>query len=308
MDLIDKVVNLFIEQFLFSTEALPTLNHLYNLKQKENEKARVFIHRWRSTSNQMKNPISEGHALSVILNNFSQPLRGLISTSSIRSFIELIEWAEWLEIGIENGVYESLTLSKRNSDTKKKSNFTFSANAPGNSNGKSKRGGINNRTGGLGSLNSSRDDHTGQEDKISRQNDSPPLSIQLELKLQGRPKHDGWGYDCKFTPLEQPLEHDGSFFTSFFLFLLLLSFFSFFSFLLSFLPFSFSPLVNQPSPPFSSSLSSLFPSFFSSFFPFSFLPFLSLFLSLLSSSPNYPFRTFQSPKHHTIDAFHFSLP
>ena len=29
----DKVVNLFVERFLFNTEALPTLNHLCNLKQ-----------------------------------------------------------------------------------------------------------------------------------------------------------------------------------------------------------------------------------------------------------------------------------
>ena len=39
----DKVVNLFIEHFMFNVEASPTLNHLYNLKQ--NEKAGEFIHR-----------------------------------------------------------------------------------------------------------------------------------------------------------------------------------------------------------------------------------------------------------------------
>ena len=41
----DKVVNLFIERFLFNTEVLSTLNHLYNLKQKSSEKSRDFIHR-----------------------------------------------------------------------------------------------------------------------------------------------------------------------------------------------------------------------------------------------------------------------
>ena len=59
----DKVVNMFIERFLFNTEALPTLNHLYNLKQESNEKARDFIRKWRSICNKMRNPISEEHAL-----------------------------------------------------------------------------------------------------------------------------------------------------------------------------------------------------------------------------------------------------
>jgi hypothetical protein len=77
----DKVVNLFIKRFLFNVEALPTLNQPFNLRQTDNEKARDFIHRWRSTYNKMRDPISEGHTLSIILNNFSQPLKGLISTS-----------------------------------------------------------------------------------------------------------------------------------------------------------------------------------------------------------------------------------
>ena len=38
----DKVVNLFIERFLFNTEALPTLSHLCNLRQNENEKSTGF--------------------------------------------------------------------------------------------------------------------------------------------------------------------------------------------------------------------------------------------------------------------------
>ena len=38
----DKVVNMFVERFLFNTEALPTLNHLCNLKQEPNEKGQRF--------------------------------------------------------------------------------------------------------------------------------------------------------------------------------------------------------------------------------------------------------------------------
>ena len=120
----DKVVNLFIERFLFNTEALLTLSHLCNLRQNENEKARDFIHRWRSACNKMRDPISERHALSLILNNFSQPLRGLISTAPSRTFIELTERAEWLELSVENGVYEGFTFSKSNPKVSRRRKLT----------------------------------------------------------------------------------------------------------------------------------------------------------------------------------------
>ena len=94
----DKVVNLFIERFLFNTEASPTLNHLYNLKQNENERAGEFIHRWRSTCNKMKVPIPEEHALQIILNNFSQPLRSLIATSPGKILYQ-VDWASRMARG-----------------------------------------------------------------------------------------------------------------------------------------------------------------------------------------------------------------
>ena len=166
----DKVVNLFIERFLFNTEALPTLNHLYNTKQRDNEKARNFICRWRDTCNKIRNPISEEHALQIILNNFSQPLRGLISTSPSKSFIELTEWAEWLEMGIENGVYDGITLVKNNQDSKKKENFTFSANV------------------GRSDYKNSKSNQAGQKEKSSKKNKK--LSQQKE-----KIKQDGWGDD-----------------------------------------------------------------------------------------------------------------
>ena len=94
------------------------------------KKARDFIHRWRSACNKMRDPISERHALSLILNNFSQSLRGLISTAPSRTFIELTEWAEWLELSVENGVYEGFTFPKNNpqGEQKKKTYFTYSTN------------------------------------------------------------------------------------------------------------------------------------------------------------------------------------
>ena len=122
----DKVVNLFIERFMFNVEASPTLNHLYNLKQNENEKASEFIHRWRSTCNRMKVPVPEEYALQIILNNFAQPLRNLISTSPAKSFIKLIERAEWLETGLDNGLYEGYPFVRGNPDQKKKAHIAYS--------------------------------------------------------------------------------------------------------------------------------------------------------------------------------------
>ena len=178
----DKVVNLFIERFLFNTEALPTLSHFCNLRQNENEKARDFIRRWRETCNKMRDPISERHALSLILNNFSQPLRSLISTSPSKSFIELTERAEWLEMGLENGVYDGITLVKNNLDPKKKANFTSSANISRNDN--------------KGSKGNHADREERQNSKLSQPNFPQKEKI----------KREGWSNDRVFTPLKQTLE------------------------------------------------------------------------------------------------------
>ena len=189
----DKVVNLFIERFLFNAEALPTLSHLCSLKQKENEKARDFIHRWRSACNKMRDPISEGHALSLILSNFSQPLRGLISTSPSKTFIELTERAEWLELSMENGVYEGFIFTKGNNqnEQKKKAHFTLSTN-----DSKSNKKNHDNYSEGS----------KGRKGKFSN-NDKPlQSSPQHKEKDQEKPKRKDWSTDRKFTPLDQTLE------------------------------------------------------------------------------------------------------
>ena len=76
----------------------------------------------------MRDPILEGHALSLILSNFSQPLRGLISTSPSKTFIELTERAEWIELSMENGSYEGFMFTKSSSqqESNKKTHFTYS--------------------------------------------------------------------------------------------------------------------------------------------------------------------------------------
>ena len=195
----DKVVNMFVERFLFNTEALPTLNHLCNLKQEPNEKARDFIHKWRSLCNKMRNPISEEHALQVILNNFSQPLKSLLFPYPSKSFIELTERAEWLEMGVENGMYEGVALAKNIPDPKKKAHFTYSAEVPGDDQGSSSKHGSGSGT--------KPEQNRGRKGKFFKNNDKPlPAGPQQKGDLQEKPKHINWSRDRKFTPLDQPLE------------------------------------------------------------------------------------------------------
>ncbi|CAN6462345.1 unnamed protein product [Victoria cruziana] len=56
----------------------------------------------------MKESISQSHALGLIVNNLSQPLRNLISSALVKSFIDLAERAECKEIGKENGTFDTI--------------------------------------------------------------------------------------------------------------------------------------------------------------------------------------------------------
>ncbi|CAN6447962.1 unnamed protein product [Victoria cruziana] len=104
----DKLINLFIERFISNVEITPTITTLCNMKQKQGENVRDFIQRWCSACNRMKEPISQSHALGLIVNNLSQPLRSLISSAPVKSFIDLAERAECIEIGMENGAFDAV--------------------------------------------------------------------------------------------------------------------------------------------------------------------------------------------------------
>ena len=191
---------------MFNVEASPTLNHLYNLKQNENEKASEFIHRWRSTCNRMKVPIPEEHALQIILSNFSQPLRNLISTSPAKSFIKLIEKAEWLETGLDNGLYEGYPFVRGNPDQKKKAHVAyateFSDQGSGSSNNKKNK---KSRSKNSGHSRAERTNSAAQKGKFVKP--QPVQSApQPEAKQSEKPKHEGWSYDREFTALEQSRE------------------------------------------------------------------------------------------------------
>ncbi|KAF3776992.1 hypothetical protein EJ110_NYTH47091 [Nymphaea thermarum] len=116
------------EWFIQNVETTPTITTLCYLKQRPGEKVRDFIQRWRSSCNKMRDPISQSHALGLIVNNSTQPL-SLISNAPIKSFIDLTEWAECIEGGIENGAFDAVILIKVREDTKKNSR---SQNVPAN--------------------------------------------------------------------------------------------------------------------------------------------------------------------------------
>ncbi|CAN6465335.1 unnamed protein product [Victoria cruziana] len=56
----------------------------------------------------MKEAISQSHALGLIVNNLSQLHRSLISSAPVKSFIDLAERAEYMEIGMENGAFNTV--------------------------------------------------------------------------------------------------------------------------------------------------------------------------------------------------------
>ncbi|CAN6459140.1 unnamed protein product [Victoria cruziana] len=56
----------------------------------------------------MKEPISQSHALELIVNNPFQPLRSLISSMPIKLFIDLAERAKCIEISMENGAFDAV--------------------------------------------------------------------------------------------------------------------------------------------------------------------------------------------------------
>ncbi|KAF3771463.1 hypothetical protein EJ110_NYTH59806, partial [Nymphaea thermarum] len=173
----DKLINLFNERFIQNVDTAPTITTLCFLKQRAGEKVRDFIQRWRSSCNKMRDPTSQSHALGQIVNNLTQPLSSLISNAPIKSFIDLTERAECIEVGIENGAFDVVILVKVREDTKQNAPANIVANAAIFKKEKSeypKIKGVTDRASGNSSGTKN--------------------------------KHPGWGYDRKFTPLQQSYE------------------------------------------------------------------------------------------------------
>ncbi|CAN6439756.1 unnamed protein product [Victoria cruziana] len=56
----------------------------------------------------MNEPISQSHALELIVNNLSQPLFILISNVPVKLSNDLTEWAYCIEIGMKNGAFDAV--------------------------------------------------------------------------------------------------------------------------------------------------------------------------------------------------------
>ncbi|KAF3771680.1 hypothetical protein EJ110_NYTH59820 [Nymphaea thermarum] len=174
----DKLINLFIETFIQNVETAPTITTLCYLKQRPGEKVRDFIQRWRSSCNRMRDPISQSHALGLIVNNLTQPLRSLISNAPIKSFMDLTERAECIEAGIENGAFDTVIPVKVREDTKKNSR---SQNAPANI------------VANAAIFKKEKSEYPKNKGVMDRASGSSSGT---------KNKHPGWGYDRKFTPLQ----------------------------------------------------------------------------------------------------------
>ncbi|KAF3771464.1 hypothetical protein EJ110_NYTH60310, partial [Nymphaea thermarum] len=179
----DKLINMFVESFEQNAHMAPTLSTICSLRQKQGEKAREFILKWRIQCNKMKEPISETQALSLIRKNLAQPLKSLIRNTPIKTFAELIEQANSIEEGIEEGDFDGIIAPKYKEDGKKGGRTQLPAHFIANA-------GI-------------RKDHGNKHDKeVNFKKNTQFLKGDDERKN----KHPGWSYDRKFTPLSQSRE------------------------------------------------------------------------------------------------------
>ncbi|KAF3789151.1 hypothetical protein EJ110_NYTH07253 [Nymphaea thermarum] len=166
----------------FKTSKAPTITTLCYLKQRPDEKVRDFIQRWRSSCNKMRDSISQSHALGLIVNNLTQPLRSLISNALIKSFIDLTERAECIEAGIENEAFDAVIPVKFREDTKKNSR---SQNVPANI------------VANVATFKKEKSEYPKNKGVMDRASGS---------SSDTKNKHPEWGYDRKFTPLQQSYE------------------------------------------------------------------------------------------------------
>ncbi|KAF3772402.1 hypothetical protein EJ110_NYTH55653 [Nymphaea thermarum] len=168
----------YVKWFIQNVETAPTITTLCYLKQRPGEKVRDFIQRWRSSCNKMRDLISQSHALGLIVNNLTQPLRSLISNAPIKSFIDLTERAECIEAGIENGAFDAVIPVKVRKDTKKNSRSqNASANIEANA-------------------------AIFKKEKLEYPKNKGVMDRASGSSSGTKNKHPGWGYDRKFTPLQ----------------------------------------------------------------------------------------------------------
>ncbi|KAF3773105.1 hypothetical protein EJ110_NYTH56146 [Nymphaea thermarum] len=131
----------------------------------------------------MKEPISETQALSLIRKNLAQPLKSLIRNAPIKTFTELIEQANSIEEGIEEGDFDGIIAPKYKEDVKKEGKTQLPTHFIANA-------GI-------------------RKDQSYKQDKEVPHKRNMQFSKgddERKNKHPGWSYDRQFTPLSQSRE------------------------------------------------------------------------------------------------------
>uniref|UniRef100_A0A5K0UYI4 Retrotransposon gag domain-containing protein n=1 Tax=Nymphaea colorata TaxID=210225 RepID=A0A5K0UYI4_9MAGN len=175
---------MFVKRFDQNAPMAPTLSTICSLRQKQGEKAREFVQKWRIQCNKIKEPISETQALSLIKKNFAQPLKSLIRNAPIKTFAKLIEQANFIEEGIEEGDFDGI-ITPKYEDNKKGERTQFPAQFISNT-------GI-------------------QKDNNNNYKHDKEVSLKKNTQFskgndERKNKHPDWSYDRKFTPLSQSRE------------------------------------------------------------------------------------------------------
>ncbi|KAF3782548.1 hypothetical protein EJ110_NYTH19109 [Nymphaea thermarum] len=176
----EKLINMFVERFEQNAPMAPTLSTICSLRQKQGEKAQEFIQKWRIQCNKMKKPISETQALSLIRKNLAQPLKSLIRNAPIKTFVELIEQANSIEEGIEEGDFDGIIANgKKGGRTQLPTHFIANAG-----------------------IRKDHDNNYKHDKEVSFKKNAQFLKGDDERKN----KHPSWSYDRIFTPLSQSRE------------------------------------------------------------------------------------------------------
>ena len=102
----NKLVELFVDQFIFNTMIDVTLRDLETTKQGVRETFSEYMTRWMGKASRMVNRPNEKYQISMIIKNFLPTYNSRLLSSLISSFGELCDCGTRIEDAINNGQLE----------------------------------------------------------------------------------------------------------------------------------------------------------------------------------------------------------
>ena len=102
----NKLVELFVDQFIFNTMIDVTLRDLETTKQKVRETFFKYMIRWKGKESRMVNRPNEKDQINMIIKNFLPAYNSRLLSSPISSFGELCDCETRIEDAINNGKLE----------------------------------------------------------------------------------------------------------------------------------------------------------------------------------------------------------